>query len=506
MSLSDRVERKRKRPLFGLVIVVEVIVAVAVLVLLAIQTGPGKAALVAIANRTLAGAETSVELSGLSGFPPFDMGLEKVTVSDREGPWLEIERIDLDWSVSALIIGRLDVTRLGIGRVTVHRRPASSDQSEESSGAPGIDIAVERVDIGEIVLGKPVAGVAARLAGSAGLFYADGGAELAASLDLNRIDGVGGRFFVDIDTRSERGIVAKVEIAEPAGGVFAGLIGAPQSPAIAITVDGAGTANAFRAELGAKADGRDVLDGVVAYGNKDGERRIVAEIAGTLDRLLPPDFADLFGGSLTLSADARLAADGALALDRLDFASRTVTASGRGRLGAGGEETLQIAVDIGHRDGRPVRLPTGEIAAEIGRLNWSVAAAPAERGTHLDSKLQVTDLAAAGSAVRDISAALSGTAPEGVLGSAAIGFDLVAEIGAIDSGDPALNLALGEKIAMKASGSVNRSGEVAIETARLTAAAVQAEFAGRIDGGRFSGEIVARSADLTGLSDFAGFP
>ncbi len=485
-------------------IAVQAVLAIAILALLAIQTGPGRAAIVALANRALAGADNSVELAGLSGFLPFGVGLERIVISDGDGPWLEIEDVDLDWSVTELIFGRLDVTHLGIGRAIVQRRPAPAEESGDPGGMPGIDIDVERITVGELVLGAPVAGVAATLSGTAGLLYADDGRDLAASLDFERVDGVGGRFLIDMDTRPERGIVARVEIAEPAGGVFANLVGAPQAPAISITLDGAGTANAFRADLGAKADGRDVLDGVVAFGNKAGERRLVAEIVGTLDPLLPPELADLFGGNLDLSADARLAADGALALDRLDIASRAVSASGRGRLGPGGEETLQITVDIGHGDGRPVRLPAGEMPAEIGRLQWSFAATPADSGTRLQSDLQVTGLAAGG-AGGDLVAELVGTAPGGVLGSDPIGFKLGADIGALRTGDEALDRALGERVALRATGAVARSGAFAIETARLTAAAAEIEFAGRMDGGRFSGKAVARAGDLSGLSELAGF-
>ncbi|MGH6883465.1 MAG: hypothetical protein ACREFM_21260, partial [Hypericibacter sp.] len=56
-----------------------------------LQSDAGKRALEELVARALSSPEGSVTIEGLGGSVPFDLTAARITVSDRTGPWLEID-------------------------------------------------------------------------------------------------------------------------------------------------------------------------------------------------------------------------------------------------------------------------------------------------------------------------------------------------------------------------------------------------------------------------------
>jgi hypothetical protein len=178
-----------------------------------------------------------------------------VTIRDRDGVWLKLDRARLVWRRVALLSGSLEIERLEIGRLEVLRRPVPSPASAtaEPDGwlLPELPMKVEikGFRLGELVLGESLAGQSARLT-------ADGKAKLGApaeglDLDLNvrRLDAAGRLaarlLFVPQGGRLE----VKASLIEPAGGLLSQGANLPGTPAIKLDLDGRGTLDAWNARF-----------------------------------------------------------------------------------------------------------------------------------------------------------------------------------------------------------------------------------------------------------------
>ena len=63
-----------------------------------------------------------IRLSGVSGALSSRARIQRITISDAQGAWLEIDNVELDWSRLALLRGRVSVNRLSAERVAWLRR------------------------------------------------------------------------------------------------------------------------------------------------------------------------------------------------------------------------------------------------------------------------------------------------------------------------------------------------------------------------------------------------
>jgi hypothetical protein len=78
----------------------------------ALQTPPGQRAAAGLISSAASGPEGGLDVDGLSGFFPTDLGVGRIALRDREGPWLTVENARLRWSFGSLLSGRLLVDEL----------------------------------------------------------------------------------------------------------------------------------------------------------------------------------------------------------------------------------------------------------------------------------------------------------------------------------------------------------------------------------------------------------
>ena len=121
---------------------------------------------------TQATAETGayrLSLHGLDGILPFFIRVDRVTVSDARGPWLEAHDTDVVLKPWPLFRGILDIERFHTEKVAISRRPAppqeeiepkdEPDQSGRVLSLPRIlirDIRIQRIELNQAVTGTPL--------------------------------------------------------------------------------------------------------------------------------------------------------------------------------------------------------------------------------------------------------------------------------------------------------------------------------------------------------------
>lgn len=104
-------------------------------------TGPGRELVTSFVAGKSLGRFGRINVEGLSGDLFDDFGLERVTVEDERGVWLELRDVRVDWSYWPLLTRRFHADRVEAGLIRVIRRPDLPPSEGPSGGQPlSIDI------------------------------------------------------------------------------------------------------------------------------------------------------------------------------------------------------------------------------------------------------------------------------------------------------------------------------------------------------------------------------
>ena len=462
-------------------------------------------------TRTLQNALSSdgmtVDITGFEGALSSQATMQRLTIADEDGIWLDLEGATLDWNRSALLRGRLDVNTLSADSITLTRLPESepSAPSPEASGfaIPDLPVAIDigELSIGRFDMGEAVVGQAAELSLNGSASLADGA--LATDLAIDRLDRPGQiAISADYAPEDER-LAVDISASEPQGGLVASLMGLPGTPSVELTVAGAGPLDDYDANLLLLTDGEERLTGQVALrGRDDGGREFTADLGGDLTALLAPDYREFLGTDIGLTATGTAAADGALDLQLFRLRSASVNLEGRLALDAEGSPQsfdlrgLMAAPDGSDRLDLPMgdglSLASGELTATFDRDN----------SNQMEARLDANAARATGFSADTLSLSLSGPLRHGRASDLA----LALEASGLSAEDPAVAEALGARITGAADITFGE-GPVSIENLVVEGPALRLTGAARYDGtteaGEQAGLTVEAGAEVADLAAFA---
>jgi translocation and assembly module TamB len=375
------------------------------------QDDDGKGFLTRLLQDSLSGAGREVQIDGFRGALSSRAALDRMTIADEDGVWLELTGAELDWNRSALLRGRLEVTALTAESLNLVRLPRSEESAAEASGfaIPDLPVSVDvgRVAISDLRIGRMVMGEPAQFTfeGNAQL---DGQA-LAATLSLVRRDREG-QIGLVLDLRpDENQLVLDLNADEPAGGIAARLLDLPGQPALSLSVDGEGPLDDFTANVALSSDGEDRLAGTVTLrGQADGAQAFAADLGGDLTALLLPQAREFLGQDIRLVVDGRRTAEGTLALDQLSVDSASLKLDGSLATAPDGRPSrFDLTGEIAAPDGAPVVLPFGDrIAVRQATVS---ARFDASVGDGVTAEIAMTDFSQPGIAIGSGALTLSGT-------------------------------------------------------------------------------------------------
>ncbi len=399
-----------------------------------------------------------VRIDGFEGALSSAASLETLQVSDREGVWLTLQDVVLDWNRSALLRGRLEVDELSAGLIRVERAPLPAEGVEAlpDAGASGgfslpdlpVSVEIGALQADRIELGEALAGQDLALSLDASARLADGSG--AATIEARRLDGTEGTFSIDVAYAAEGQVLdVDVAIAEAEGGIAATLLRLPGAPAIELAVAGSGPLDAFAADVTVASDGTERLGGTVALTGVEDGRRLDVDVAGDVTSLFAPRYRPFFGDDVALAASALRRDDGRLELDALDLRTRALTLEGAARLGADGwPEFLDVTGALRSEDGTPVLLPTGSrTSVRDATLSLAYDAAVSDEiALTLAAREVVTEAAEVASASVDVTGTIGRS--DGIVATARAAVS--ATLDGLAFVDPALAEAAGERIALSA--------------------------------------------------------
>ncbi len=240
----------------GLVILVGAVV-------LGINTDPGRRF---VANR-IGGYTTAsglnIKVGRIDGSLYGRMVLSDVRVADLRGVFLTSPRLSVDWRPFAFVDNHVDVRALSTELVTLARRPELKQTPSDPNAPllPDLDIDVNRLHVGRLVLAKPVTGETHIVRIDGAVHIADRRAQLVTDAAALRGAGVAGgdTLHLKLDAVPERNqLDIDLKLNAPVGGVVA-TMGALKAP-LSATVDGRGSWQAWQGKARATLGGGQLAD------------------------------------------------------------------------------------------------------------------------------------------------------------------------------------------------------------------------------------------------------
>ncbi len=263
-----------------------ILVGLVLVVTLTVTTPTGQGIAAGLVSRALSTETRKVSIDRIEGLFAPAMTIRDIEVSDREGAWLNVDRVRVLWRPLELFRLRLAVEALDVDRVEMLRKPLSDDTrtaSREPFRLPQFPVAVEvaHFALATASLAEPVVGTAAVLAakGSASLGPSRGAALVFDVERRDRPGGVSAR--LNFDPASEA-LRASLKLDEPAGGILAEIAELPDRPPVTLSFDGEGTLDAFRSKLVFRAGPRIDADGTLALDREGPGRRLAFDLAARL--------------------------------------------------------------------------------------------------------------------------------------------------------------------------------------------------------------------------------
>jgi translocation and assembly module TamB len=473
---------------------------------LGLATPPGHGIVAGIITRAASGNGVTVAIDGLSGWPPFWLGANKVTLADDDGVFAEIDGLAVDVRATALLRGALALDAISAGRVAIARRPHLPGGGAGGSLLP---FAADAVSVARLELGPQLAGSAAALSLNGSIASGTDGS-LTARIDAERIDGRAGSLKGTITrTGSDALPAVDLTITEDADGVLAGLTGSRGAPAYDLAAKTAVDGDTLSGTLALHSTGAAHFDGRFTLSPAgDGARRLQASGSGDLAELVPHDFADIVSGPIDVAVDADFASatsktPAAVNIRQGLLTTATVRAEASGAVGNSAAD-LALSLKIARTDGGTVSLPFG--GTQIGSMTIAGKVAPAGDVLRLDLSGQVAGLQMGPVTIPTAGVSLAVEAAKDNPLSGKLPFGLRLEASAITTPTGRIESVAAAPLALAADGSYDTSAMTAATNAKLDIAGGTASFAGTLSADGANGDFTTEFADLKPMAPLAGRP
>lgn len=460
-------------------------------------------------SKALSSDTSQVSIGQVNGALSSDVEIRDIVLSDRDGPWLRLDRARLIWTRSALLLRRLDIDRLEIGKLELLRRqappPAGAAPPSDEPLLPELPlkVIVRAFQLNELVLGEPVLGVAARLGatGSASLGPPSEGLDL--KLAARRLDSPG-QFDVNIafvpDTTR---LQLAVKLDEPAGGLISKVVGLPGEPPVTLDLGGDGPLDSFGSTLIFNAGPTIGARGDTRIDRRGTERQLNLALDARIEGLMPAPVAPVFAGSTRLDGSVAFADGGGIDIRNLALVSALARLDVLGRYNA--DKTLDIRVTAAARpnaEGKTVASGT-----EIGKLAFDATLKGPVAGPTVVATLDAQDATLPSGRFARLGMSFNAT-PTGVIGEPGTRITLTAdgEASGIALTDRAIARAVGERVSFTLRGVGQDDGTADFETLRLAMSGVELDYKGKAGNARVLGRLQSVLPDLARLSGLAGRP
>ena len=453
-------------------------------------------------SKALSSDATSVSIGAVDGALSSDASISDIVLSDRNGPWLKVDKVRLIWNRLALFSRRLEVDRLTVGHMQFLRRPLPSETPPPADAGPRsilpqlpLKVIVKQFGVQELSLGEPVVGVAAQLAieGKATLGPPSEGLDL--NLTSKRLDAPGEFKAAMTYVPATDKLIVAVNSDEPAGGVFAHLANLPGLPPVKLALNGSGALDNFDAKLDFAA-GPDVwARGDVVVVRQSVGRKLTLDVNSRLEGMTPAIIRPVFAGETTLKGDLFFDDDSTIATPGLHLVSANA------RLDIVGGRSADAVVGL--------KIHAGAIpgATEIGKLDLNASIIGPVLSPVIEGSFDAGDIHVDQGSLDHVSASFRAV-PNGPLNeeSTRIAFEGQGAMRGLALADAALARAIGSQAKLALHGTATAGGDVSFDTLSLTSPDLDARYSGLLTPKKVHGRLEVEARDLSRFAPLAGGP
>ncbi|MGO6813689.1 translocation/assembly module TamB domain-containing protein [Rhizobium brockwellii] len=294
---------------------------------------------------TLSNRDMTIEVREPQGLLTGGLRAAEISISDTRGVFAEIHGVAIDWNPLALLTGTFHAKRFETEAINVLRKPVrtlpSRPQAENSGGfSLPIKVDVDRIALPDIKLAAPVAGRAFALAAEGSLSANGDGGEAVVNVSRHAVPDA--RLAADIAfAPAENRLRLKAQLSEPKGGLLAGFLGLPDSPAVNIDLDGQGPISDWKGKLQAALDGQQRAAIEARHQiTEDGLHHLDLKGGGDLSSLLPSAFRPLFAGQTNIDLATTFDNHGKIDIQTGNIATGSVVIAASGTLDPAGNNSL----------------------------------------------------------------------------------------------------------------------------------------------------------------------
>ena len=474
------------------------------------KTQSGKSMLADFVSRAASSENMKLDIGAIEGPLSAHPMLRDISLADKDGVWLKIDHVEMDWSRLPLASLRVDIDRVAIGRVDVLRRPipAPAAATKPASPAPakqaGGDVAPDlpvrfrlgAFQLGALALAAPVLGEPATLTltGSADAGASSNGAK--ATFSARRIDAPGAANLNLAISPSPNRVSLALSAQEPAGGIIARLARLPDLPPIDISLNGEGPLDNFVAKLIAHAGENLDAKGGATITRVAAGRRGEFDLASQFAPLLPKALADLFADGAKLRGAAILADDGSTTLENFALENSALRLDASGRLGA--DQKIEANATL-HG------LPASETAAFRAKtLEGELAVTGSVARPDAKLRFLVEDAQSSAGRFGHFDADVTAVA-DGPLTDDAAHIDIAVEARGdeLALADRGLAVALGDRVTLNLRARARGAGDADIGLAKIETTTAAVTFAGKAGPTALNGEARVTASDLSRFAHIA---
>ncbi|MEP0233246.1 translocation/assembly module TamB domain-containing protein [Roseibium sp.] len=385
-----------KRLLKGLLWLVLLVALLPVLALAGMQFEAGRTFVSGLISKVASSPEQTIELEDLSLSWSLDAGLGALRISDRNGVWLDANRLDVTWSPLSLLRGRVDIETVHAEAIALLREPVpapaspdeeTDEEEPQSFGRSAPEARLGKLTIDKLVLGTPLLGEELSLTVNGSAEVSNDPLDLAAKLDIQRIDESGGTILADIRFAPDlETLDFDLTVREPREGLVARLLDVQDLPALDLTLTGNGPLDNWAAELALALDGRETVSGKAVLKEAGSNRQLDVDLDGSLAPLMPDLTTAFFIGTTDLKGTAVFdesfqptSADLTLKTQTLEFAGRgnydlateTVGASANLKVSAGDGNLIALDLTDRRLAFGPLSVDT-QLSGKLENASWTI--------------------------------------------------------------------------------------------------------------------------------------